>query len=444
MSFSEPVWHAGSGGFGVEATNVAPDPRTLLIISGQANWHKLDHNMHHTKNQRRKLHKRMGLPGAGARRQLQIELLENRIALASLSGSVYLDADRDGMRDAAESGVPGAQISLTGTDSSGNSISRTMLTSDSGSYAFDDLPAGTYQLTERQPTALSDGTDSTTAPGATSGNDTFSDIVLAADQSLSENNFGELTILPRYVNIIWHFASSLSATGMFRETIARAEELAGHTDLAAAIRAGGMPPDDNTPPSAVSDSYSVDEDSTLAVDAAFGVLANDSDVDDDVLSARLVDPPEHGTVSLDEDGSFTYVPDENFNGTDTFRYVANDGEEDSQPADVVINVAPVEDPPAILLPEELTDPNDVAERPAGEPIDFTVVVEDPDDDDYVFQLDLEASGIPDGEALPTIDAITGRFLWTPTATGRFEIRVIVVNAEQEANQETFLIDIVPA
>jgi hypothetical protein len=79
----------------------------------------------------------------------------------------------------------------------------------------------------------------------------------------------------------------------------------------------------------------------------------------------------------------------------------------------------------------------------GQTIDFTVAVSDPDDSGYEFQVDLESSGIPTGEALPMIDASTGRFLWTPSSTGRFQIRVIVVNGDGEANQETFLIDIVP-
>ena len=40
-----------------------------------------------------------------------------------------------------------------------------------------------------------------------------------------------------------------------------------------------------------------------------GVLTNDSDVDGDALSAVLVAGPAHGTVTLADDGSFTYTPD---------------------------------------------------------------------------------------------------------------------------------------
>jgi probable HAF family extracellular repeat protein len=60
------------------------------------------------------------------------------------------------------------------------------------------------------------------------------------------------------------------------------------------------------PPVAADDSY--DFFGSLSV-AARGVLENDSDVDGDALSAVLVAGPTHGTVTLADDGSFTYTPD---------------------------------------------------------------------------------------------------------------------------------------
>src|SRR5690606_1793945 len=85
----------------------------------------------------------------------------NRIA-----GVVYLDRDGDGQRDANELGIPGTKITLSGTPSTGGSINRSTLTADDGSYSFDDLPAGTYQVVEQQPRALMDGSESSGAPGA--------------------------------------------------------------------------------------------------------------------------------------------------------------------------------------------------------------------------------------------------------------------------------------
>src|SRR5262249_58854918 len=79
------------------------------------------------------------------------------------------------------------------------------------------------------------------------------------------------------------------------------------------------------------DSYSTPEDTTLTVNAP-GVLANDSDVDGDPLSAILVSSSAHGSVTLNSDGSFTYTPALNYNGPDIVTSTANDRLNDSAPA----------------------------------------------------------------------------------------------------------------
>ena len=55
------------------------------------------------------------------------------------------------------------------------------------------------------------------------------------------------------------------------------------------------------------------------------MLANDTDVDGNPLTAALVADPAHGTLTLNADGSFTYTPTANYNGPDTFTYRATDG-----------------------------------------------------------------------------------------------------------------------
>ena len=101
----------------------------------------------------------------------------------------------------------------------------------------------------------------------------------------------------------------------------------------------------NDAPVAVDDAYEVDEDADLTVLAAQGVLANDTDVDNDLLTATLVNGPAHGTLVLAEDGSFVYTPEANFNGTDSFTYKATDGTLESNLATVTITVKPVNDWP---------------------------------------------------------------------------------------------------
>ena len=101
------------------------------------------------------------------------------------------------------------------------------------------------------------------------------------------------------------------------------------------------------PPMASPESYSVNEDTLLTVNAP-GVLANDSDVDGDPLVAVLVAGPAQGILTLGSNGSFTYRPFTNFNGADSFTYAASDGTLASN-AVVTITVNPVNDPPTAGL-----------------------------------------------------------------------------------------------
>jgi VCBS repeat-containing protein len=111
----------------------------------------------------------------------------------------------------------------------------------------------------------------------------------------------------------------------------------------------------NTVANTTADSYSVGEDAMLMIDAAAGVLDNDSDIDNDPLTAAIVTDPANGAVMMNEDGSFDYQPDNNFSGTDTFTYVANDGFGDSTETLVTITVDPANDAP-VADDDEYTTP----------------------------------------------------------------------------------------
>ncbi|HUH56329.1 MAG TPA: SdrD B-like domain-containing protein [Rhodanobacter sp.] len=114
-----------------------------------------------------------------------------------LSGVVYVDANRDGLHDAAETaGVAGVTITLSGTDDLGAPVSLTTTTDAAGAYHFDNLRPGTYQIVETQP-ALWDngGTNVGMVGGALRGNgavpDIISAIVLAAGETGIGYDFGE-------------------------------------------------------------------------------------------------------------------------------------------------------------------------------------------------------------------------------------------------------------
>ncbi|BAP58128.1 VCBS repeat-containing protein [Thioploca ingrica] len=97
------------------------------------------------------------------------------------------------------------------------------------------------------------------------------------------------------------------------------------------------------PPVAANDSYTVNEDQTLTITAP-GVLGNDTDLDGDPLTVTLTTPTSHGTVTLNSNGSFTYTPNANYCGIDSFSYMASDGQA-TDPATVTINVTCINDPP---------------------------------------------------------------------------------------------------
>jgi VCBS repeat-containing protein len=96
--------------------------------------------------------------------------------------------------------------------------------------------------------------------------------------------------------------------------------------------------EDNSQPVAVADTFTAYANLLLVVNAASGVLANDTDADGDTLSALLLGGASHGTISLHVDGSFEYMPDLNYAGADYFTYQVSDGLELSTPVMVTINV----------------------------------------------------------------------------------------------------------
>ncbi len=94
----------------------------------------------------------------------------------------------------------------------------------------------------------------------------------------------------------------------------------------------------NDAPVALDDHYTLDQDTDLSIAAATGVLANDSDVEGNALTATIVSEPANGTVTLNDDGSFVYTPNTGVSGLDTFTYVTNDGLADSRVSNVNLDV----------------------------------------------------------------------------------------------------------
>ena len=92
------------------------------------------------------------------------------------------------------------------------------------------------------------------------------------------------------------------------------------------------------------DFYVMFEREALTVDSP-GLLGNDNNFGANSLSAVLITGPANGMLGLNSDGSFSYTPNANFNGTDTFTYRADSGTVTGSNAVVTITVAAVNDIP---------------------------------------------------------------------------------------------------
>jgi VCBS repeat-containing protein len=162
----------------------------------------------------------------------------------------------------------------------------------------------------------------------------------------------------------------------------------------------------NHPPVAANDTYSTPKGTTLNVNAASGVLANDSDPDGNTLTALLVGNVAHGTLTLNANGSFTYTPAAGYTGPDSFTYHANDGSLNSNTATVSITVTFVDSPPVAV--------NDSYTTPSGTTLNVPIK--------GVLNNDTD----PDGDALTAVLVsnpshgtlqlfATGAFSYTPAA-----------------------------
>jgi hypothetical protein len=123
----------------------------------------------------------------------------------------------------------------------------------------------------------------------------------------------------------------------------------------------------NARPVARPDAYSVAAGKPKTV-AAAGVLTNDSDGDGDTLSAQLVATTSHGSLSLEANGGFTYLPNAAYAGSDSFSYRAWDGVQWSDAATVSLTVIPPPTPAPTPAPTPTpTRPPSPQPKPTSRP-----------------------------------------------------------------------------
>jgi uncharacterized delta-60 repeat protein len=154
----------------------------------------------------------------------------------------------------------------------------------------------------------------------------------------------------------------------------------------------------NDAPIADDDVYATDEDTTLIILPADGVLKNDTDPENDSLTATRDSSPASGTLDFHDDGTFSYEPAANYTGPVTFTYHATDGELDSDIVTVTINVGAVNDPP-VANDQSISTPEDIVE-------DITLTALDIDGDTLTYS-------IVDGPANGTLTGTAPNLTYTP-------------------------------
>ncbi|MFH4785687.1 tandem-95 repeat protein, partial [Vibrio diabolicus] len=163
------------------------------------------------------------------------------------------------------------------------------------------------------------------------------------------------------------------------------------------------------------DSADVVEDTPTIIN----VLGNDTfDGDDKVVSLDTSKGPANGTVSVNPDGTVTYIPDDNYVGKDTFTYVVTSGGV-SEFTTVEVNVTPVNDAPVAK--------DDIATTQEDTAVTIDVLPNDTDVDDD--KLSIESASVPKEQG--TVEVVDGKLVFTPAENfnGDAEITYIVTDGQ---------------
>ena len=190
----------------------------------------------------------------------------------------------------------------------------------------------------------------------------------------------------------------------------------------------------NDPPVGLGDAYDVDEDQILTV-AAPGVLGNDADIDSVELSAVLLEDVKSGTLTMSSDGSFSYQPNGNFHGNDSFSYKVSDGADASGVIAVTLAVNPVNDAP-------IADAGGPYVSQEGTSITFDAAASsDIDNDELRFRWDFDGDGEWDTEYAA---APSAAYTWNDEYAGIVTVEAWDGNIAQTATASVSVADVAPA
>ncbi|ELB2198229.1 tandem-95 repeat protein [Vibrio parahaemolyticus] len=165
----------------------------------------------------------------------------------------------------------------------------------------------------------------------------------------------------------------------------------------------------------VADKATVVEDTSTVIK----VLGNDTfEGDGKVVSLDTNNGPANGTVSVNPDGSVTYTPNDNYQGTDSFTYIVTSGGV-SESTTVSVDVTPVNDAPVAKDDTAITDEDT--------PVTIDVLPNDNDIDGD--KLSIQSASVP--EAQGKVEIVDGKLVFTPAENfnGHAEIIYTVTDGE---------------
>ncbi|MEK2055006.1 tandem-95 repeat protein [Vibrio parahaemolyticus] len=163
------------------------------------------------------------------------------------------------------------------------------------------------------------------------------------------------------------------------------------------------------------DSADVVEDTPTIIN----VLGNDTfEGKDKVVSLDAENGPKNGTVIVNNDGTVTYTPDDNYIGKDTFTYVVTSGGV-SESTSVEVNVTPVNDAPVAK--------DDIATTQEDTAVTIDVLPNDTDVDGD--KLSIESASVPKEQG--TVEVVDGKLVFTPAENfnGHAEITYTVTDGQ---------------
>ncbi len=117
---------------------------------------------------------------------------------------------------------------------------------------------------------------------------------------------------------------------------------------------------------------------TIAEDTILSGTIPASDIDNDVLNYTVVGTPSSGEVLLFQNGNFTYTPNPDFNGSDSFTVMVTDAAGVTAQSTISVIIDPENDEPVIVTPIEDVA-KDILEADTPVIVDGTLVASDADD-----------------------------------------------------------------